>query len=138
MGVCGPHTTFGALGISNFDREVVFRCGFIPPFPFPDYSRASALDLFSNLLVWCKLGCVQSAGKLRFLTTRGARTSRKCESAVLLSCVVEVSLTRKRVHARLIVSSVNIVFEDSRGAQVEYTGALCTLLSTQRSTAPVP
>ena len=36
--------------------------------------------------------------------------------------LVEVSLTRKRVHARLIVSSVNIVFEDSRGAQVVYTG----------------
>ena len=67
-----------------------------------------------------------------------ARTSRECECAVLLSCVVEVSLTRKRVHARMIVSSVNIVFEDSRGAQVEYTGALCTLFNTQRSTAPVP
>ena len=36
------------------------------------------------------------------------------------------------------VSSVNIVFEDSRGAQVGYTGALCILLSTQHSTAPVP
>ena len=46
--------------------------------------------------------------------TGEARTSRKCECAVLLSCVVEVSLTRKRVHARMIVSSVNIVFEDSR------------------------
>ena len=55
---------------------------------------------------------------------------------MLLSCVVEVSFTRKRVHARMIVSSVNIVFEDSRGAQVGYTGALCTLLSAQRSTAP--
>ena len=50
--------------------------------------------------------------------------------------LVEVSLTRKRVHARLIVSSVNIVFEDSRGAQVGYTGALCILLRTQHSTAP--
>ena len=60
---------------------------------------------------------------------------RKCSAVVVL---VEVSLTRKRVHARLIVSSVNIVFEDSRGAQVEYTGALCTLFNTQRSTAPVP
>ena len=55
---------------------------------------------------------------------------------MLLSCVVEVSFTRKRVHARVDVSSVNIVFEDSRGAQVGYTGALCTLLSAQRSTAP--
>ena len=55
---------------------------------------------------------------------------------MLLSCVVEVSFTRKRVHARVDVSSVNIVFEDSRGAQVGYTGALCTLLSTQRSTVP--
>ena len=81
---------------------------------------------------------MQSAGKLSVSITGEARTSRKCECAVLLSCVVEVSLTRKRVHARMIVSSVNIVFEDSRGAQVEYTGALCTLLSTQRSTAPVP
>ena len=81
---------------------------------------------------------MQSAGKLSVSIAGEARTSRKCESAVLLSCVVEVSLTRKRVHARMIVSSVNIVFEDSRGAQVEYTGALCTLLSTQRSTAPVP
>ena len=60
---------------------------------------------------------------------------RKCSAVVVL---VEVSLTRKRVHARLIVSSVNIVFEDSRGAQVGYTGALCILLSTQHSTAPVP
>ena len=42
-----------------------------------------------------------------------------CSAVVVL---VEVSLTRKRVHARLIVSSVNIVFEDSRGAQVVYTG----------------
>ena len=55
-------------------------------------------------------------------------------SAVVV--IVEVSFTRKRVHARLIVSSVNIVFEDSRGAQVEYTGALCTLFNTRRSTAP--
>ena len=60
---------------------------------------------------------------------------RECSAVVVL---VEVSLTRKRVHARMIVSSVNIVFEDSRGAQVEYTGALCTLFNTQRSTAPVP
>ena len=60
---------------------------------------------------------------------------RKCSAVVVL---VEVSLTRKRVHARLIVSSVNIVFEDSRGAQVGYTGALCILLRTQHSTAPVP
>ena len=44
-------------------------------------------------------------------------------SAVVV--IVEVSLTRKRVHARVIVSSVNIVFEDSRGAQVGYTGPLC-------------
>ena len=36
--------------------------------------------------------------------------------------LVEVSLTRKRVHTGVIVSSVNIVFEDSRGAQVVYTG----------------
>ena len=61
---------------------------------------------------------------------------RECSAVVV---IVEVSFTRKRVHARLIVSSVNIVFEDSRGAQVGYTGALCTLLSTQHSTAaPYP
>ena len=71
------------------------------------------------------------------LVTGETKVSEECEGVLLLR-VVEVSLTRKRVHARMIVSSVNIVFEDSRGAQVEYTGALCTLLSTQRSTAPVP
>ena len=38
------------LGIVFRYREAVFRCGFIPPFSCPDYSRASALDLFSNRL----------------------------------------------------------------------------------------
>ena len=80
---------------------------------------------------------MQSAGKHKVSVTGETKVSEECEGVLLLR-VVEVSLTRKRVHARLIVSSVNIVFEDSRGAQVEYTGALCILFRTQRSTAPVP
>ena len=71
------------------------------------------------------------------LVTGETKVSEECEGVLLLR-VVEVSLTRKRVHARMIVSSVNIVFEDSRGAQVEYTGDLRILFRTQRSTAPVP
>ena len=69
--------------------------------------------------------------------TKETKVPEECESVLLLR-VVEVSLARKRVHARMIVSSVNIVYEDSRGAQVGYTGALCILFRTQRPTAPVP
>ena len=61
LGVCPGHSTFGALGISNFDREIVFRCGFIPPFPFPDYSRASALDLFSKPRGCCAISSTFSS-----------------------------------------------------------------------------
>ena len=81
---------------------------------------------------------VQSAGKQYTSVTGETIVSEECEKCSAVVVLVEVSLTRKRVHARLIVSSVNIVFEDSRGAQVGYTGALCILLSTQHSTAPVP
>jgi len=31
-------------------KKIKRRCGFIATFPFPDYSRASALDLFSKLM----------------------------------------------------------------------------------------
>ena len=48
--VCESHTPKSGLGIVFRYREVVFRCGFIAPFPFPDYSRASALVLFFELV----------------------------------------------------------------------------------------
>ena len=60
---------------------------------------------------------------------------RECSAVVVL---VEVSLHAQTRTHRDRLSSVNIVLEDSRGAQVEYTGDLRILFRTQRSTAPVP
>ena len=73
--------------------------------------------------VQCVIMCAERRKTVHFCNWRDNSLGgvRKCSAVVVL---VEVSLTRKRVHARMIVSSVNIVFENPRGAQVGYTRAL--------------